>query len=291
MMILLLTFCNFFEVSAKPLLVAHRGAHHSYRSVVPPLACRALSGPQRHSFIENTIPSIAHAFARGADVVEIDLVATQDLQLVLSHELTLDCYTDGRGAIAHKSLKQLKAIDLGYYFTFDNKTYPFRGKGIGLMTTLTEVVRAFPGKKFLLNPKAESPKLLVRAFQKQLVGMETKNFYFWGDESIYLRLAQDFRLNKYISIPSRSAGCVESAKKFFWFGLFPESCVAQTLSLTPDQLKSLGGWPRSFLEKMQQSQGQVWLFIPQRLYSLSSFAHLGFEALIVSNIDEWRSHE
>jgi glycerophosphoryl diester phosphodiesterase len=42
-------------------------------------------------------------------------------------------------------MTSLKKLDIGYGYTADGgKTYPFRGKAIGLMPTLTEVLQAFP---------------------------------------------------------------------------------------------------------------------------------------------------
>jgi glycerophosphoryl diester phosphodiesterase len=291
MMTLLFILVSLSPSKAKPFLVAHRGAHHSYRTVAPPLACRTLIGPQRHRFIENTIPSIAHAFERGADIVEVDVVATRDLQVVLSHELALDCYTDGTGPISQQTLVQLRQLDLGYGYTFDGKTFPFRGKGLGAMTTLSEVARRFPGKKILLNPKVDDPHLLLSAFRKRLGGIVTENFYFWGDEEIYRALAKNFRLNSYISIPSRSRECIAVAMSFSWFGFFPETCAGKTLSLTPGQLAGLGGWQGSFVRSLRQSQGQVWLYVPNHAGSLRLSNHHEAQAVIVSNIDEWISHE
>ena len=37
------------------------------------------------------------------------------------------------------------------------KTYPFRGKGVGLLPSLDEVLAAFPGKRLLINIKSYDP--------------------------------------------------------------------------------------------------------------------------------------
>ena len=37
------------------------------------------------------------------------------------------------------------------------ESFPFRGKGIGLMPTLDEVLAAFPDQRFLINIKSDDP--------------------------------------------------------------------------------------------------------------------------------------
>ena len=53
--------------------------------------------PPRHTFLENTIPSIAEAFKLGADRVEFDIHPTTDGQFAVFHDWTLDCRTNGTG--------------------------------------------------------------------------------------------------------------------------------------------------------------------------------------------------
>jgi glycerophosphoryl diester phosphodiesterase len=45
-----------------------------------------------------------------------------------------------------------RAIDIGHGYTADGgATFPFRGKGVGLMPSLSEMLAAFPGRAFLIN--------------------------------------------------------------------------------------------------------------------------------------------
>lgn len=47
-------------------------------------------------------------------------------------------------------MNELKKLDVGYRYTADNgESYPFRGKGIGMMPSLDEVFAAFPNREFL----------------------------------------------------------------------------------------------------------------------------------------------
>ena len=52
-----------------------------------------------------------------------------------------------------------KNIDIGYGYTADQgATYPFRGKGVGLIPSLDEVLEAFPDGSFLIHIKSTDPE-------------------------------------------------------------------------------------------------------------------------------------
>ncbi|HEY0928467.1 MAG TPA: glycerophosphodiester phosphodiesterase family protein [Gemmatimonas sp.] len=92
---------------------------------------------------ENTIPSLLEAVALGVDAVEFDLHVTRDGVLVLMHDTTLDRTTDARGPLAARSLAELREVDAGARFTRDGRTFPWRGRGVGI-PTFDEVVEALP---------------------------------------------------------------------------------------------------------------------------------------------------
>lgn len=52
-------------------------------------------------------------------------------------------------------MAELRALDVGYGYSADGKTFPFRGMGIGLLPTLNEVFEAFPNGSFLINFKSQ----------------------------------------------------------------------------------------------------------------------------------------
>jgi glycerophosphoryl diester phosphodiesterase len=146
------------ESDAKPLVIAHRGLGQTFhREGLTAETCTAERiYPPEHPYIENTIDGFRAAFAAGADIVEFDVHPTTDGDFVVFHDWTVDCRTDGSGVTREKSLAELKALDIGYGYTADGgATFPFRGKGIGLMPTLGEVLAAFPDRRFLINIKSD----------------------------------------------------------------------------------------------------------------------------------------
>jgi len=75
----------------------------------------------------NTILAYRHGLEVGADSLEGDLHATQDGVVVLSHDATVDRYTDGTGYIKDFTFTELEELDAGYDFTTDGgATYPYR---------------------------------------------------------------------------------------------------------------------------------------------------------------------
>lgn len=75
-----------------PLVIAHRGASAA--------------------FPEHTRASLRHAIAVGADGVECDVQLTRDRQVVLWHDATLERTSDGRGALADRTLAELRGLDV-----------------------------------------------------------------------------------------------------------------------------------------------------------------------------------
>ncbi len=89
---------------------------------------------------ENTLPGFQHAVDVGADAVELDIHSTRDGEIVVIHDPTLERTTSGEGEIATQTLREIKKVDAGYWFTPDRgRTYPFRGQGCTI-PTLQEVL-------------------------------------------------------------------------------------------------------------------------------------------------------
>jgi glycerophosphoryl diester phosphodiesterase len=80
----------------EPLVIAHRG-----QSIAAP---------------ENTLAAFTLAIALGADMIETDVNVTKDGALVLTHDVTVDRTTNGRGFVADLTLAQVRDLDAGAWF-------------------------------------------------------------------------------------------------------------------------------------------------------------------------------
>lgn len=144
------------EVDDGLKLLAHRGLYQSFdREGVDDETCTAdRIDPVEHDYIENTVPSIQAAFELGAAVVEIDIAASSDGVLVVFHDWTVDCRTEGTGEVRSLTWAELSQLDVGYGYTANGRTFPLRGTGVGLMPRLDEVLAQFPAGQFLINFKS-----------------------------------------------------------------------------------------------------------------------------------------
>ncbi len=140
-----------------PVLLAHRGLAQQFdpRDLRNDTCTAARMLPPTHGYLENTIDSMRAGFAAGADIVEIDVHPTTDGRFAVFHDWTLDCRTEGHGETRAHSMAELRTLDIGYGYTADGgRTFPFRGKGVGLMPALDEVLATFPDRRFVINVKS-----------------------------------------------------------------------------------------------------------------------------------------
>jgi glycerophosphoryl diester phosphodiesterase len=105
------------------LVVAHRGA-----SVQAP---------------ENTMEAFRLGVEAGADAIELDVHLSQDGQLAVIHDDTVDRTTDGVGAVQGFSMGGLQRFDAGARFTDAAGETPFAGKELRI-PTLPEVLDWLP---------------------------------------------------------------------------------------------------------------------------------------------------
>ncbi len=110
---------------------------------------------------ENTLVAFGGAQAAGCEFVETDLHLTRDGELVLIHDSTVDRTTDGTGRVADLGFEQLRGLDAGYRFTRDQRTYPYRGRGL-VVPTLAEALAEHPELRFNVDLKPRDPAIVGR---------------------------------------------------------------------------------------------------------------------------------
>lgn len=110
---------------------------------------------------ENTLTAFKGAMALGVDVLELDLHATRDGQLVVIHDDVVDRVTEGAGRVKDRTLEELKRLDAGYRFSTDGQSYPFRGTGCRI-PTFEEVLDAAPDHWINVDLKQTEPSIVER---------------------------------------------------------------------------------------------------------------------------------
>ena len=79
----------------------------------------------------------------GADAIELDVHLTADRQLAVIHDESLDRTTDRTGAVADRTMDEIREADAGAEFAGPNGDFPFRGRGL-TVPTLPEVLAWLP---------------------------------------------------------------------------------------------------------------------------------------------------
>lgn len=254
-------------------LIAHRGVHQTFsREGLTGDTCTAERiFPPTHEYLENTLTSMRAAFEAGADIVELDVHPTTDGKFAVMHDWTIDCRTEGTGETRSHDLAHLKTLDIGYGYTADGgKTFPFRGKGVGMMPELEEVFAAFPEGRFLINYKSNEARegdmlaALVAAnleYRRQIWGV-------YGGGPPTERAAELIGPDEHGGLPLAAftprgvRDCLVQYLAVGWTGYVPEPC-RNTAVMVPINFAWLAwGWPNLFIRRMQEAGSSVILVGP-----------------------------
>ncbi len=213
-----------------------------------------------HDYLENTLAGLQKADALSATYLQVDLAPSADGHFVLFHDWTLDCRTDGKGEVRKATLAQLKALDAGYGYSADQgKTWPFRGKGVGLIPTLEEALALFPSSPFVFNLKSKDPRegqMLADALIAAGRDVEKVGDVFNADEAVLPPLRQRFPRAWAFSKESVKA-CTSAYLLQGWLGLTPESCRNGTIMVPVNRQWAFAGWPNRMIQRMQAVGAQV----------------------------------
>lgn len=247
----------------KPILVAHRGLAQDFdRQGLTSDTCTASRmRPTRHRYLENTLASIAAAFAYGADFVELDIHPTTDGHFAVFHDWTLDCRTNGTGVTREQTLKRLQSLDIGYGYTSDGgKTYPFRGQGIGLMPSLDDVLNTFPNRKLIINIKSNdrSEGVLLTDKLAALSPERQKQIVVYGGEQPVSLIRERFPHIRTLW-SGRLKQCLVRYAGIGWTGYMPAACKQSMLLIPVNYAPWLWGWPNRFLQRMSRVETIVFL--------------------------------
>ena len=251
---------------ANTRFIAHRGVHQNFdRTGLTNDSCTAtmIREPIVEE-IENTIPAMQSAFAAGADFVELDVHPTTDGKFAVFHDWTLDCRTEGTGETRSHDMAYLKTLDVGYGYTADNgQTFPLRGKGVGMLPELSEVLTALPDKRFLVNFKSNEAREgdMLRAFIEANPQWEGAIWGVYGGDAPTTRAKQ---LLPDLAAWSRKGlmSCLLQYLGYGWTGVVPAACHDTKVMVPVNYAGLLWGWPNRFLQRMKDSGSEVILIGP-----------------------------
>lgn len=212
-----------------------------------------------HPYLENTIASMQAAFDHGADVVEFDVKLTKDNVLAVFHDYALEYRTDGTGEVGDYTMEELKKLDIGYGYTADNgETFPFRGKGIGLMPSIDEVFEAFPDKELLINVKDGNLKTYEVLWEhlSSMSDERLEQMTVYGDDAGIELLRQKSNRLRLLSMAMMKSALLKYELLGFT-GYIPKELHNMELHLPLKYAKFLWGWPNKFVKRMDSVNTRV----------------------------------
>jgi glycerophosphoryl diester phosphodiesterase len=241
----------------KPKLIAHRGVYHLYdkRAAVGRDTCTAqFIKPPEHKIFENTVASIQAAGLSRADMVEVDVAPTKDGRMVLFHDWTVDCRTEGKGETRDLTLAQLKALDIGYGYTADGgKTFPLRGAGRGKMPTVEEGLAAAGRRPLLFNFKSKDAgeaeqlfAILSKAGRDPLISRDA----FYGAQGPVDRI-RALAPGVWAWSTQEVKACTKAYLTYGWTGATVEPCRNGTLAIPINYQWAYWGWPNRLMARME----------------------------------------
>ncbi|MBN97979.1 MAG: hypothetical protein CME16_01845 [Gemmatimonadetes bacterium] len=142
-----------------PVRIAHRGA--SGMGLAP----------------ENTLAAFERAIQIGVDVLELDVRASRDGEIVVLHDATLDRTTDHRGLVGEQTLADIRRADAGSWFDtrYRNERVPTLEEVLDLARhralVLIEIKANFIVERLLgiiADMSAES-QVIIQSFDPQTV--------------------------------------------------------------------------------------------------------------------------
>mgnify|MGYP001940125225 CR=1 FL=1 len=167
-------FITLAEESRKenqPLVIAHRGGAR----IAP----------------EGTLEAMDKSVELGVGVLEFDVHLTEDEELVVIHDDTVDRTTNGSGLVNEMSLDEIQELDAGYTFQDEDDEFSYRDQGV-YIPSLREVFERYPDELYLIEIKdTNRPDLYDEAIQK-----------LWA-------LIQKFDMHEQVTVGSFTHGILE----------------------------------------------------------------------------------
>ena len=264
----LLSLINASWLAPKPLgrlnLVAMRGVAQRADPAAAGQACAGarIIAEEGNLYIENSLPSLYKALKLGAQTVAIDVQRTSDGQMVVFQDASLDCRTNGKGPVRDHRLGDLKKLDIGHGYTPDGgKTFPLRGRGIGAMPAVEDVLRYIPSGGIIFNFVSGDPSeadALVAAFGRAGAKIDSR-YGFAGSPAIAARMRQ-LAPDAWVYSPAEKSACLDDYVRTGWTSFVPGSCRDTTLILPLDARWKIWGWPYRFFDRMAKAKSKMLIF-------------------------------
>ena len=214
-----------------------------------------------HPYLPNTVEGAMRAFELRTQLVEVDVAATADGEVVLFDSPSLDCRTNGSGPVGDKTLAELKALDIGYGYSADGgKTFPLRGTGVGKLPALGELLAKLHNRERLMVDLGDGGPALVdlvaETFAEAGRDPVKKRDGFYGSDEAIARIRAIYPAAWAWNLDEAQA-CSADYKLYGWSGYLPQSCRGRTMLVPLDGQFAFWGWPNRLIARMEEHGGEV----------------------------------
>lgn len=127
----------------RPTVFAHRGASKLYP--------------------ENTLPAFKKAIEFGVDGIELDVQLTKDGHVVVIHDEQIDRTSDSNGWVKDKTLKELKSLDFGSWFSEECKDIR--------IPTFREVLELLSSWKGTLDVELKNGPIICPGIEQKVINL------------------------------------------------------------------------------------------------------------------------
>lgn len=221
-------------------------------------------------------------------MVEFDIHPTADGRIAVFPDSTLECRTNGKGITHEQTLAWLQSLDIGYGYTADGgRTFPLRGKGVGLMPSLDQVLTAFPDKRLLIDQKdhyLRTIELLAQTLN-ELPNERRRQLFYWNDQRDFDALSKRTTGIRRL-LPSRPEmkRCARAWAARAGLGKLPAECTAG-IAIPARYLGRVPGWPGLILQKARDARVPVYVFDVDTPGDARAVRDLPLDAIVTNRID------
>jgi glycerophosphoryl diester phosphodiesterase len=238
----------------------------------------------------STLFAIEHALAVGATAIELDVHASRDRHVVVSHDHTVDRTTDHQGDIAQLGLSELAEMDNAYWWIEGDVASPGREAQAYLhrgrrardrrfgVATLEEVVSAFPGVLLNLDIKRSDPD--VEPYEKLLYDQLR---YLEITDSVIVASFHDEALQKFRELaPEVATSAATQETAAFYFSHLDEHPVVPPVSAfqVPATFGEVEVVTESFVEAAHRCDIAVHVWTINDVDEMSRLLDLGVDGLV-----------
>ena len=253
------------ERLSKPVTIAHQGGNKIYP--------------------DESLLAFTNAINMGIQVIEFDIHRTKDGIIVINHDQTIDRLTNGTGLIREMSWVELQQIDGAYNWSPDGLTYPYRDKGIKILS-LIEMMDAFPQQLYDIEIKQHDPPLekdLCDLLRKYGVAADQAIVASFRDET--LARFHDICPEVAISLPVTQGTVLYILSRVGLERLLPLDAVVAQLPTTFSTILGQLELDRRYIEAFAKGDRQVWVWTVNDSIEMKRLVKMGAHGIITDRPD------